>query len=75
MSHSNEPGVYVKGDIEKVAQSPSEAVALAFKGFKRRNDVELAQPKEAVRVSTPELAPVAPKPQPPREARIKDGDQ
>lgn len=28
------PGVYVKGDVERVAQSASAAVALVFDGFK-----------------------------------------
>lgn len=30
------PGTYVKGDVERVANSPSAAADLAWKGFKRK---------------------------------------
>lgn len=48
-----EPVTYVKGDDERVAKSPSMAVALAFEGFKPKD----AQPAQAPD-STP--APTAP---------------
>lgn len=34
-----EPGIYVKGDREKVADTPARAVALAFEGYVLKDTV------------------------------------
>lgn len=46
MSESNYvPGFFIKGDSERVATTPAEAVSLVFQGYKRKlaEAVELAE--------------------------------
>lgn len=66
MSASYEPGVYAKGDDQKVAQSRSDAVALVFDGYK---PVKSEAPKAEEKVEAPAETPVrdeVPVPRPPR---------
>lgn len=64
MSESNTyaPGVYVKGDVERVANSASAAVALVFDGFKP----QAAEVKETVSEPVAVPAPPAPRPSAPK---------
>lgn len=79
MSDSNyAPGTYVKGDVERVALSSRDAVALAFEGFKPKADAPAAEEQKVEEPSAPADAPVevaqvseapkveAPKPRAPR---------
>lgn len=54
------PGVYEKGDSQRVANSRSAAVALVFEGYKRVTEPE-AEAEEA--------APAAPRPTPPAKPK------
>lgn len=40
MANNNEPGVFAKGNLVRVADTASEAVALTFDGWKRQEAVE-----------------------------------
>lgn len=58
MSTSNEPGVYVKGNTYRVADTPSEAVALTFDGWKRQDPTEAPeQPEKVVADPDPSTSP------------------
>ena len=61
MSDSFKPGTYAKGDSKRTANTPSQAVALEFEGYKR---VEDAEAKAPVAPPAP-VTPSAPVPQPP----------
>lgn len=60
----HQPGVYVKGDVARVANSAAKATALAFDGYVRQSDdvtvAEVSNTLEAVEVTE------APRPQAPR---------
>lgn len=62
-------GVYVKGDDERVANTPARAVALAFEGYKLKSDESAEEAPEVT--ETP--AVVEPKPDAPVE--VADADK
>lgn len=68
MSESNyAPGTYVKGDVERVAASSRDAVALVFEGYKPKANAPVEG--EAPKADAPvEVAQVdeTPKPRAPR---------
>lgn len=78
MTNSNDgayaPGIYVKGDVARVAKTASQAVAFVFDGFKPQkveSPVETAETPsdeapESVATSDNTTPPAAPKPQAPK---------
>lgn len=52
------PGVYVKGDDVKRANTVSRAVALVFEGYKLRTEDEASEPAAPVAEPVTETAPV-----------------
>lgn len=60
MSESQYPtGVYVKGDVEKVANTAARAVALAFEGYKLKVDEPVAEQAPTPTPATPTPTPRA----------------
>lgn len=57
-----EPGTYVKGDVEKVAKTASQAVALTFDGYQRKADAEEAPAPVASETPAPERPAADPSP-------------
>lgn len=77
MSESEyQPGTYVKGDVERVAHTASDAVALRFDGYTLKKDApapsdekpsEPEQAPEQPEAVEPGAAPESARPRPPKK--------
>lgn len=61
------PKTYVKGDLGRVANNPTDAVNLEHRGFKASEDVNVAADKPADTKPTDTVKPTAPQGRPVRD--------